>query len=164
MALFLQQQAAIEAAGGASAAGNNPNAMTDADIKQMQNAYDNTIHNTEKLLQWGPLYAYAYLYNLIYGDTQSSGSISSDMTAHPDANKETILTTPITENKGTTLVTPIPDQNWWDSTVSTPITDQDKNSGIIADPISDVGNEFELPGYTADPDVGKGTIFTLNWS
>ncbi|MDI2113988.1 hypothetical protein, partial [Commensalibacter nepenthis] len=62
MALFLAQQEALIAAGGASAAGNNPNALTDAEMKQIQNAVGNSINNTEKLAQWGPLYAYAYLY------------------------------------------------------------------------------------------------------
>lgn len=66
-----------------------------------------SVNSTANLVEWGPLYAYAYLYNLIYGDTQSSGSASNEMTALPDANKGTILTTPIVENNGTTVSTPI---------------------------------------------------------
>ncbi|OUI77770.1 hypothetical protein HK18_02895 [Commensalibacter intestini] len=66
-----------------------------------------SVNSTANLVEWGPLYAYAYLYNLIYGDTQSSGSASNEMTALPDANKGTTLTTPIVENNGTTVSTPI---------------------------------------------------------
>jgi len=107
MAIFLLQQEAIAAGGGAIAAGNNPNTLTDADIQQIQNAFSNSVNSTANLVEWGPLYAYAYLYNLIYGDTQSSGSASNEMTALPDANKGTTLTTPIVENNGTTVSTPI---------------------------------------------------------
>ncbi|MDI2113780.1 HNH/endonuclease VII fold putative polymorphic toxin [Commensalibacter nepenthis] len=76
---------------------------------------------------------------------QVGATIYGSITIDPNAGKGTTLTTPITENNGTTL--------------TTPITDRDKNSGTIADPIPDE-NKGWTEGFTADPDAGKGTIFT----